>query len=185
MRVVPKTRHDWRRELLVCPEAYSFFVFLLIVGLLGHRLSAALPWCQVWGASAAIGALCVLVVPRYVQKASASDLAVKSIFVLVVGGGLIFAYWVHGVFHGITLTMAAGHRQHVPIPLWVWAFGTTVVVAGLAGLILCKKLSRAIERTSPATLRALAAIVLVAAVLFFVRATMFGVEITSIGTNGG
>ncbi len=185
MRVVPKTRREWSRELLVCPEAYSLILLLLIAGLLGHRLSAALPWSQVWGASTAIGALWVLVAPRYVQKASALDLAVKSMFVLVVGGGLIFAHWVYGAFAGIAHTFEAGEIQRVPVPLWVWAFGTTVGVAGLVGLILCKRLSRAIERTSLTTLRAFAGVVLLAAVLLFVRVTMAGMELARIGTNGG
>ncbi len=178
MRLVPKTRREWSRELLVCPEAYSLFLLILIVWLLGHRLSAAVLWFQIWGASTAIGAFWALVVPRYVQKASAWDLAVKSIFVLIVGGGLIFAHWVYGVFAGVARTFEAGEIQRVPVPLWVWAFGTTVGVAGVVGLILCKRLSRAIERTSLVTLRAVAALVLVAAVLFLVRWTMAGVVIT-------
>ena len=185
VRVVLRMRWDWRRELRVCPEAYVFPVVLLVAIVLQGRLPGALPWFQVWGSTTAIGALWVLAFPRYMQRASASDLAVKSMFVLVVGFGVISAHWMYTTFHEIALTMVAGHRQHMPMPLWVWLFGGAVGVAGLAGLLLCKRLSRSISKTSPVVLRVSAIVVLAAATLLVAKATMVGLELRSIGTNCG
>ncbi len=159
----------------MCPELYVLPVVILVTIALQGRLSLALPWFQIWGSTTAIGALWVLPFPRYMQRASASDLAMKSISVLVVGGGIILAHWVYSILHGgITLTMAAGRGYDVAIPLWVWFFGGSVGGAGLVGLLLCKRLSRSIREASPFILRASAIVVLLAAMVLVARATMAG-----------
>ncbi len=180
MRTLFGSNRGWRTELAMNPEGPICFILLGVATIIGRRLPGALGFCQAFGLSIALGALWVVVFPRYLQDASPSDVGAKSILLLLAGGWIIFADWVVDAMRLI----CAGKDTSITIPAWVWIIGGLIAASGLLGLVACKKVAFAIPRIPRIALRLCAGIICLAGMLLAVRATIAGLELLRIGTGG-
>ncbi len=177
MRISFWGNRGWRKELGTNPEGYIFVI--LIYPAIIIRIGA-LGCCQVLGLSVALGALWVVLFPRYLQDVSPLDVVAKSIFLLIVGVGIICSDWAGAMIHSIRLKVA-GENEATAITAWIWVIGGLVAVSGLLGLLMCKRLSLAIRSCPNIVMRLCATFILFAATLLIVRATVVGRELLRIG----
>ena len=183
MRISLWGKRGFRKEVATNPEVFIVVILLCLATLWGRGLPGALGFYQIWGLSVALGALWVLVFPRYLRDLSGSDVVSKSIFLVAVGAAIIFADWVAGFADAIRL-MCAGKDESIVVPGWIWVIGGLVGASGLVGVLLRKKLSRAMHSCSIIAIRSYAAIIVFVGVLLIVRATIAGRELLRIGTRG-
>lgn len=184
MKILSWSNRGLGKEVATNPE---FFIFLIVLGLitvLGRQVPGALGYCQILGLSLALSGLWIIIFPRYLQRASSSDIAAKSTLLLLAGGMIIFADWVRAKFHAIML-IAAGKDALIAIPGWIWVIGGLTAASGLLGILLGKRLSLAVRSCPSIILRLCAVLVLCAGILLIVRATIAGNELLQIGANGG
>jgi len=170
-----------RKELATNPEVLILWTLLALATLLDRGEVGALGYCQIWGISLALGGLWAVAFPRYLQEASPGDIVVKSIFLLGVGGMIIFAGWARIAFFRLRYLMLDENR--IVIPGWIWAVGWLVGGSGLAGLFLCKRVSLAIRGCSRPLLRLCAILLVLAGILLAVMATEAGNELYRLGAN--
>ncbi len=183
MRISLWGKRGFRKEVATNPEVFIVVILLCLATLWGRGLPGALGFYQIWGLSVALGALWVLVFPRYLRDLSGSDVVSKSIFLVTVGAAIIFADWVAGLIDAIKLIPAGGNGS-IEIPAWTLVIGGLVSVSGLLGVVLCKRLSRAIRSCSRIVLRICAGAILVVAIFLVAEATKAGLELLRVGTSG-
>ncbi len=171
---------DFRRELRINPEIFILSILLAASVTCGEM--GALGYGQLWGLSTAIGALWVILFPRYLRDCSPSHIALKSGFIFMLGASIIFSDWIGAKFNAIML-IVAGENESMAITGWIWVIGGLTAASGLLGILLCKRLSLAIRSCSNIVIRACAVVILFAAILLIVRATLVGNELLRIGAN--
>jgi hypothetical protein len=112
----------------------------------------------------------------------------KSVFLLGTGAGIIFAEWLRAEFSAMRLFLLSSEAlesEPVEVTPWISIVGGLTGVAGLAGLVLCRRVSAAFHNRSATFIRACAAVVALVAVLLIVIATMAGAQLIGLGPDGG
>ena len=189
MKHEPSGKRTLRRQLAPHPEIAIFCVLFAVATLIYRQVPpGALFYSLIWGASVALGAFWIVIRPIYLQDALPSDVALKSILLLWTGAQIIFAEWLRAVSSEMRMfllpseTLESGPAE---MSAWISVVGGLTAVAGLAGLVLCKRISVAFHSRSATFIRACAAVVALVAMLLVVIATMAGIQIIRLASEGG
>jgi hypothetical protein len=184
----PSGKRTLRKDLAAHPEVAIIWVLFVLATVIERQELGALGYLQIWGISLGLGALWVVIRPRYFQEGLPSDVVMKSVFLLGTGAGIIFAEWLRAEFSAMRLFLLSSEAlesEPVEVTPWISIVGGLTGVAGLAGLVLCRRVSAAFHNRSATFIRACAAVVALVAVLLIVIATMAGAQLIGLGPDGG
>lgn len=189
MKNAPGGKRTLRKELAANPEVVIFWILLALATLIYRQVpTGALGYLQIWGISFGLGALWVVMRPRYIQEGLPSDVVMKSVFLLAIGAGIIFAEWLRAEFSAMRLFLLSSEALEIrpaQLTAWISVVGGLAGVAGLAGLVLCRRVSAAFHNRSATFIRMCAAVVALVAVLLVVIATMAGAQLIGLGPDTG
>ena len=176
-----KNKERWFKEIKANPEVFVLS-FLLIIAIVTQKVGA-LGYCQIWGITVAIGALWVILFPNYLQDSSSSTVAVKFIEILTVGMCIISVDLIEGMIGSLIMDINNGEKTGV-ITIWILFIGVLLMIFGLLGSILCKKLDLIIRKVSKLKLRLYASVVFATAIFLIVKVNIANTKLISFGHIG-